>query len=404
MKKFNANIILFVFAGLFIAAGLFGRCIRRLGRCALDMASATVHLDFQGVMNAKAAVDKVSTEQLSYHDAMMDIDSLKNNLLGTRVAFKEDTTVVKADSGSLINNDRTIAASEYTGVIERVKALEAVAEENGAAFLYCAAPGKELFEKAPVNMGNGHPENFRSFVACLRSAQVPTLDFSEMLTESGLPASELYYYTDHHWTVRAGFMAAAAVCDELSARYGFECDRSCSDIGNFNVTNYPNWLLGSKGKKVGTFFTWHGADDFELITPKFETSFIEEQPMKGEKREGSFEESLLFMENMRKDLYGANAYATYSGGDFRIQIMKNKLKPDGAKVLLIRDSFSCVVAPFLALQTGELHVCDVRNYDYFVGEKLNMEEYIREIRPDYVIVLYSGVHTSDDPNARFDFF
>ena len=62
-----------------------------------------------------------------------------------------------------------------------------------------------------------------------------------------------------------------------------------------------------KGKKVGTFFTWHGADDFELITPKFETSFIEEQPMKGEKREGSFEESLLFMENMRKDLYGGTA-------------------------------------------------------------------------------------------------
>ena len=54
----------------------------------------------------------------------------------------------------------------------------------------------------------------------------------------------------------------------------------------------------------------------------------------------------------------------------------------------IRDSFACTVTPFLALQAKELHVIDVRNYSYYVGEKINVYDYIEEIQPDYVIVEY----------------
>lgn len=82
--------------------------------------------------------------------------------------------------------------------------------------------------------------------------------------------------------------------------------------------------------------------------------------------------------------------------------MKNNLNPKGEKVLLIRDSFACVVAPFLALQTSELHICDVRDDEHYVGDKLNMEEYIEQIKPDYVLVLYTGV--GDTTDSRYDFF
>ena len=93
------------------------------------------------------------------------------------------------------------------------------------------------------------------------------------------------------------------------------------------------------------------------------------------------------MDNMKKDYYNVNTYATYSGGDFRLQIMKNNNNPNGEKMVLIRDSFSCVVAPFLALQTSELHIIDDRDGDYPSGEKVNIEEYIKEIKPDYVVAI-----------------
>ena len=106
---------------------------------------------------------------------------------------------------------------------------------------------------------------------------------------------------------------------------------------------------------------------------------------------------------MEKDLYKKNTYAAYSGGDFRLQIMRNELNPDGKKILLIRDSFACAVAPFLALQTSELHICDMRNFEYFAGDKFYMDNYIREINPDYVLVLYSGVNPVGGSLGKYDF-
>lgn len=87
-----------------------------------------------------------------------------------------------------------------------------------------------------------------------------------------------------------------------------------------------------------------------------------------------------------------------------MQIMYNNLNPKGKKILMIRDSFSCVVAPFLSLQTSELHICDMRDFEYYVGDKLNAEEYIKQIAPDYVIVLYSGVSNFEESHGKYDFF
>lgn len=69
---------------------------------------------------------------------------------------------------------------------------------------------------------------------------------------------------------------------------------------------------------------------------------------------------------------------------------------------MIRDSFACVVAPFLSLQTSELDICDVRDGEAYVGNKLNMEDYIKKEKPDYVLVLYTGV--GDQTDSRYDFF
>ena len=87
-----------------------------------------------------------------------------------------------------------------------------------------------------------------------------------------------------------------------------------------------------------------------------------------------------------------------------MQIMRNNLNPNGKKILMIRDSFACVIAPFLSLQTSELHICDMRNNEKIVGDKLNAEEYIKQIAPDYVIVLYSGVSNFEESHGKYDFF
>ncbi|MBR3241274.1 MAG: hypothetical protein IKF90_01060 [Parasporobacterium sp.] len=404
MKKFNINSLLFIAIMIFIIIGICGTCFTRLKWGTIDMLAAMKHFNFTGIVNAKKTIDDVSSEELSYHDLMMDIESLRNNLLGTRVIFKDDTTVVKADSGSLIGPVNQLSRSEIAEVVSCIQELKEVSEENGANFLYCAAPAKEQYEQAPSNIKNYSKENMELFINELQESQIPVIDFSKSLGENGINDSNLFYQTDHHWTARSGFVASVAICEELSSRYGFSYNKQYTDLNNYSITCYPNWFLGSKGRKVGTFFTWQGADDFELITPLFDTDFTELQPYKNEIREGSFEETVLFTQNLEKDYYHKITYATYSGGDFRLQIMKNNTNPGGKKILLVRSSFACVVAPFLALQTSELHICDMRDKEYYVGAKINLKEYIQEIKPDYVIVLYSSVYRMKGSAGRYDFF
>ncbi len=402
MLLINKNILVFLFFVVFIIAGIWGHCFEQLKSKTIDLAAGIKHGNISKFLDYKNDVDDISNKALSYHNEMIDVNSIKDNLLGTRVV-KDDTTVVKADSDSLIDSVKKLDSGEIKKVVSAIDEIKTVSESNGASFLYCAVPGKEYYQKSPLNIDNYSIDNYNSFITELDNSKIPYVDFSKVLTENE-SKFKTYYNSDHHWTVRSGFAANNALLKELNSRYKFNYSNQCTDINNYDVTNYPNWFLGSKGKKVGTFFSWNGADDFELITPKFKTDMTEEQPIKNQIRNGEFKDTVLYMENMEKDYYKSNTYATYSGGDFRLQIMYNNLNPKGKKILMIRDSFSCVVAPFLSLQTSELHICDMRDFEYYVGDKLNAEEYIKQIAPDYVIVLYSGVSNFEESHGKYDFF
>ena len=395
MKKFNKNSILFLFFVIAVIAGLSGGCITGFGAETGKLFSALWKGNLYSFMEYKTNVDALSSESLTYHNFLLNVNGVKENLSGTQVIHKSDTTVVKAASGSL-----TIPApkADVRESVDALKKLYDICLENDAKFLYFAAPSKQLVEELPANVENYAAENYQSFFAAMDTAGIPYVNYTQAVT------TDSFYYTDHHWTIRTGLNATDALCRELHSRYGFVYNPDHTNIDNYHVELYENYFLGSYGKKVGTHFSSNGPDDFELITPKFRTKLTETRSTRKQARTGSFEDTVLYMDNLEKGYYSCNPYATYSGGDFRQQIMKNELAPDGAKVLLIRDSYACAVAPFLSLQTGELHVCDVRNYSYFEGEKINVEAYIQEIQPDYVIVLYTDVTSIEESCGRFDFF
>lgn len=404
MKKINKNIYVFLFCFIFMGLGFFSKdFFVKTGDALSDFINSSSSITYR-INKLQGKIDDIFAKYLFYHDWILNINSVKENLLGTRIIFKDDVTVVKSDSGSLTDKRPRLSESEIHSVVSSIKKLHTVTENNGAKFLYCFAPPKELYEKAPSNIKYSDIENCEIFLSQMSSSNIPYINFKDLLSDREIKDSDIFYKTDHHWTSYTGFVATEIICEELNNRYDFEYNKEYCDINNYDVVNYPDWFLGSRGKKVGLYFTKYGADDFDIITPKFNTDMIEEQPFKGSIRKGSFEETVLFMENIEKDYYGLSTYTTYSGGDFRLQIMKNNLNPDGKKILLIRDSFACVVAPFLALQTSELHICDMRDFDGSIGEKVNIEEYIKTINPDYVLVLYTGISSTSISQGKFNFF
>lgn len=406
MKKFNKNIIVFVAVFLFIGFGFTSEYIQSLKTAVYDL----IFEDIAGgngewLSNFSENVEQIPSDELRYHKQLLDVDSLKQNVLNTRIIVKDDATLLKTDTGSIIWSQKKYLSDEALDEsIERIGQLQNFVNSHDGEFLYVAAPFKGYGLSLPENAEDYNETNYDRMLEKLKNANIPTLNLAALMKAEGLLNEDSYFETDHHWKPEAGFWATGAICEELFERYGFDYNRDYTDLSNFHIDTYKEWFLGSLGRKVGRYYTPGGVEDISLITPAFETNLTDKQPLKEQVKEGNFKESVLYMENIEgMNHYYQNPYVVYSGGDFRLQIIQNNLNTEGKKILIVRDSFACVVTPFLALNASEVHVLDVRDANYYYGDKLDVYEYIREIQPDYVLALYAGASGVTDSDGRYDF-
>jgi len=383
VKRFNWNALVLVFALALLTTGW-----------SEALGDALRYDQLSPFETYRDRVDKAAAEKLANHDQLMDLYAVEQRAMGVRVVVKDDTTVVRADSGSLIVPSPAIPDEELREIAGRVSGFQQAVEDRGAVFLYAAAPTKNNGETVPKNVVDASKSNFERFLKLLGEKNVPVLDLTSIHPQ--------YFRTDHHWLPASGFDAARAICERLSESNAFDYDASLLDRSKWNAFDHPEFFLGSYGKKVGVAFGGR-PDDFTLLTPQFDTSLTETQPVKGLTREGTFEQAALYTEYLKKDLYNVNPYVVYGGGDFRLQVLTNHLRPDGPKVMIVRDSFACAVTPFLALECSELHVCDLRDFPFFVGDRLDLLQYMDEVEPDVVLVLYAGVNGFEKANGMYNF-
>lgn len=393
MMKFNKNFILFFVFILIVIIGLHGECVQSLLFNTINSFTEVKSGHVKSAINNLKESDSILSKSILYHDVLIDFNSLKNNLTNVRYIQSSGNTVkCESDILSMINHER-FTQNYLQSVATRVSELQQKSESVGADFLYLAVPEKGYYQTFPSNIRDYSRVNFDDYLDCLQEADVPVLSYVDEFKKRDMDKEDIYYYTDTHWTTNVGLLAAKLACESMNQRYDIAFDWSKFDINNYNQKLYPDWFLGALGKKVGTYFTWRGADDFNLITPKFETSLIEEKPYEDSVREGSFEDTVLYGEQIyEKDYYNHDPYSGYCGGNHRLQIFKNQLENNGKTALFIRDSFSHVVTPHFALQFKELHVVDTRGEDIeLYDEKVNWINYMEQLKPDLVIVLYKGV-------------
>ncbi len=299
-----------------------------------------------------------------------------------------DYSVVKLSDGSLAFEHLGADPVDVTPHAQAVSAFaDALEEEFELPLLYIQAPQKADPSKMPIGVtdyGNAYADRMLEVLA---QEGVDAVDlrpaFFEALSKSEEP---FFFCTDHHWTPEGGFTGYRILSEYLEEQYGLSFDPLHLDSGSYEKVVYEDFFLGSQGKRVGTLYA--GVDDISLWKPTFPTDFTYTAPLYAIERTGPFEESLLFPERVaEKDYYNANPYTLYSGGDYNLARMTNHLNPDGPRILLIRDSYSCVLAPFLALDCSELITIDLR---YF---KDNLMDYIDWLDPDLVCVEYAASST-----------
>lgn len=258
--------------------------------------------------------------------------------------------------------------------------LKNVCDEVESDFAYIAYPSKSDDENISGYNGwdTNSEESRAEFLSWLEENNYNYLDVRKLFEEDGYHVKDYFYKTDHHWTVEAGLYATRAMANYINKEFGYNMNVDNLDEDKFEYVTYDDLWLGETGRKMTK--TWVGAlDSFTKITPKYDTSF--DMSFVGEDTVDTGDFSLFLDESGldgSEDLYEYSAHYAYLGAEARRVIHNNYV--DGPNILIIRDSFSTVVVPFLSLSTSDVTVWNPRsNPD-------GLLDYIRENDFDVVLL------------------
>ena len=202
---------------------------------------------------------------------------------------------------------------------------------------------------------------------------LPVIDFSAALTaHAGEP---IFYRTDHHWTSLGAFYGANALLESLG--------RAPLKAEDFTPETASTGFNG----------TLYSQSGIHWLTPDTIEYWVEEDGLTVTSwRTGSPEPGMLYD---RSYLTAKDKYSSFLGGNQPLCVIRNESARDGGKLLLVRDSYSDSLAPFLAQSFAEVHLLDLRYY------RMSPAQYAAENGIDQICVVYSIPNFITDRNLVF---
>lgn len=280
---------------------------------------------------------------------------------------------------------------EYTQILDFKEYLD----EKNINLLYANLPVKYVDDSVfEDEFGIKSYSNYNAdlFLSRISNAGITSVDLRNYIQDAGMEISNMFYRTDHHWTTESGLWATNIVAESLNKSCGYDIDTSIYDFSNFRFTEYKKCWLGEQGRKLGAIYS--GWDDYTLIEPKFNTSFLMFRG--GENiREGNFD-IMLDKSRLPSDVRpytDQSLHYTYSCLADSITVHNNDVNK--GKVLLLADSYAAVVVPFLSLGVSDVTTILRRSYGGRLRELIDKNDF------DTVVIMYAqfmiGAH--DNPES-----
>lgn len=299
-----------------------------------------------------------------------------------------DNSVVEGEDGQLVvfakRTDTSWKSKEVANFADFCKA-------QGTAFLYVAAPtkiGRYDVYSGTVDFTN---QNMDEFLAALKQRDIQFIDLRDNIEKAGIVPHTLFYRTDHHWLAETGLWASGLIAEYLNENHILQSDVSLLSPERYSKKTYKEWFLGTYGRKVT--LARATPDDFSLLYPKFETKMHYVIPNIAVDRIGDFSTIYDMRQIEEKDYYGKSPYEGYNYGKRPLISIENCYVSNDDRIIIIGDSFTNCVAPFLALQCRHT---DVVMLDSFTG---SIKTFVAKAKPTAVIVLYWGAQISTEGEA-----
>lgn len=347
-------------------------------------AETTTDKNFDGryltaVNTVKNKIEYYATDLLPGRIKFVEANALINKAIGMKLITGTDAVAVM-DNGYLTYESYGMNMSNTA---ESLSWFNSQLNKKGIDFLYVQCPSKEnKFDcRLPDGMTDYNNINADSLINILNNKGVPNLDLRPLLDSEADDYYSCFFKTDHHWKPETGVWAAGKIAEKLNSDFGCSIDTSIGNIDNYNIKVYEDYCFGSQGKKVS--LTFADPEDISLVTPKAKTDFTVSY-CGTNKLSGTFADTMINSSVFDKiDYYNTSTYSAYSYGMQAVKSSHNNNVSDGERVLLIGDSFSYVVFPYLAMGVEYLDALDLRCFDGSVMA------YIDEFKPDKVIVCYN---------------
>lgn len=332
-----------------------------------------------------------STLLMGYDKIVAMAKKYEDTIAWNMVPVSEYNAVIKLKDGYLTSYTMSL---DITHDAEAVKGLSDFCEERGIDFMYINFPAKicKSEDKEISGVLDFTNQNADKLLDMLKEAGVKNYDFRKNLHEAGMKHHESFYVTDHHWKTETGLWAAGEILKILRDDWGWNVKPEILSPEKFDYVIYRDWFLGSQGKKM-TLARTH-PEDFTMIYPKFETRLHIKIPAVGVNVSGDFIGFYNMEQLKERDHYKLSAYHAYSYGDQALIISDNEFSSNTKRLLVIHDSFSDCVIPFLSLGVRHLDAIDLR---HFTG---SLKRFVESEKPDAVIVQYNSTMPGRTANSH----
>lgn len=186
-------------------------------------------------------------------------------------------------------------------------------------------------------------------------------------------SEDIYYRTDHHWTTLGAYYGYEAIIESLGG--------DVIGLDKYEEVVVDDKFHGTIQSKVNYDI---GYDKIIKYVPKFETKYtMTLNEDKTTKTDSLYDE---------KKLTSKEKYAIFLGGNNAATRIINESVENGKKLLIIKDSYSHCMTPFIVNNYSEVLLLDLR---YFMG---GVDTFLKGEEFDDIVVLYNLKNLVEDRN------
>lgn len=305
-----------------------------------------------------------TTDQFTFRDEWITLKAASELALGKQ----ENNDVHLCENGTLIEGFKR---PENSVLDSNMSALNTLVGNTDAKVYFALIPDKsDLYSSLlPKNVPNDSEKEVIDY--CYGQSNATNVNIYSAL--SAHKDEYIFYRTDHHWTSLGAYYGLSALAESM----GLPCPALDSYTDRHVVSEE---FYGTTWSSSG--FSWVDPDTMEIFVNAPEglkvTSYPQGSPVEGKLYDFSFLE--------KKD-----KYSMFMGGNCPMHVIEtgNEDKPS---LLILRDSYTDSLIPFLLDDFSEIHVLDLRYY------RASLKAYIEQNDFDNVLVCYSVSNFCSDSN------